>query len=71
MAIRPTATRASVRSGVQAARDLGYTGDELQGQYRLPDGTQCMKLVQIANEGGLLPKPVVRDSSMFAWQIVP
>ena len=23
---------------------LGYTGDELQGQYRLPDGQQCMKL---------------------------
>jgi FtsP/CotA-like multicopper oxidase with cupredoxin domain len=27
----------------KAARDLGYTGDELQGQYRLPDGQQCMK----------------------------
>ena len=40
---------------------LGYSGDELQGQYRLPDGQQCMKFVQIANEGGLLPKPIVRD----------
>lgn len=49
----------------------GLHRDELQGQYRLPDGTQCMKLVQIANERGLLPKPVVRDSLMFAWQIVP
>ena len=48
--------------GPKAARDLGYSGDELQGQYRLPDGTQCMKLVQIANDGGLLPKPIVRDS---------
>jgi FtsP/CotA-like multicopper oxidase with cupredoxin domain len=48
--------------GPQAARDLGYSGDELQGQYRLPDATQCMKFVQIANEGGLLPKPVVRDN---------
>jgi FtsP/CotA-like multicopper oxidase with cupredoxin domain len=48
--------------GPQAARDLGYTGDELQGQYRLTDATQCMKWVQIANEGGLLPKPIVRDS---------
>ena len=46
----------------KAARDLGYTGDELQGQYRLPDGQQCMRMVQIANEGGLLPKPIVRDS---------
>ena len=46
----------------KAARDLGYTGDELQGQYRLPDGEQCMKWVQIANEGGLLPKAIIRDS---------
>jgi len=48
--------------GCKAARDLGYTGDELQGQYRLPDGEQCMKFVQIASEGGLLPAPIVRDS---------
>jgi FtsP/CotA-like multicopper oxidase with cupredoxin domain len=48
--------------GPKAARDLGYTGDELQGQYRLPDGEQCMKLVQIASEGGLLPQPIARDS---------
>jgi FtsP/CotA-like multicopper oxidase with cupredoxin domain len=48
--------------GPKAARDLGYNGDELQGQYRLPDGEQCMKFVQIASEGGLLPKPIVRDS---------
>jgi FtsP/CotA-like multicopper oxidase with cupredoxin domain len=48
--------------GPKAARDLGYTGTELQGQYRLPDGEQCMKFVQIASEGGLLPKPIVRDS---------
>jgi FtsP/CotA-like multicopper oxidase with cupredoxin domain len=46
----------------KASKDLGYTGDELQGQYRLPDGQQCMKWTQIANEGGLLPKPIVRDS---------
>jgi FtsP/CotA-like multicopper oxidase with cupredoxin domain len=48
--------------GPKAARDLGYGGDELQGQYRLPDGQQCMRLVQIANDGGLLPEPIVRDS---------
>jgi FtsP/CotA-like multicopper oxidase with cupredoxin domain len=48
--------------GPKAARDLGYSGDELQGQYRLPDGEQCMKFVQIAGDGGLLPKPIVRDS---------
>jgi FtsP/CotA-like multicopper oxidase with cupredoxin domain len=49
-------------AGPKAAKDLGYTGDELQGQYRLPDGAQCMKFVQIANEGGLLPKPILRDN---------
>ena len=48
--------------GPIAARDLGYTGDELQGQYRLVDGQQCMKWHQIANEGGLLPQVVDRDS---------
>jgi FtsP/CotA-like multicopper oxidase with cupredoxin domain len=46
----------------KAARDLGYTGDELQGQYRIPDGEQCMKFIQVANEGGLLPRPIIRDS---------
>ena len=50
------------RKGPQAANALGYTGDELQGQYRLTDGQQCMKWTQIANEGGLLPAPIVRDS---------
>jgi FtsP/CotA-like multicopper oxidase with cupredoxin domain len=49
-------------SGPKAARALGYKGEELQGQYRLPDGEQCMKFVQVASEGGLLPKPLVRDS---------
>jgi FtsP/CotA-like multicopper oxidase with cupredoxin domain len=48
--------------GPKSAASLGYTGDELQGQYRLPDGEQCMKFVEIANEGGLLPKPIVRDN---------
>ena len=43
-------------------RDLGYSGEELQGQYRLPDGEQCLRMAQIANDGGLLPAPIVRDS---------
>jgi hypothetical protein len=47
--------------GPKSAKSLGYTGDELQGQYRLPDGQLCMKLVQIANEGGLLPGSDVRN----------
>jgi FtsP/CotA-like multicopper oxidase with cupredoxin domain len=52
----------SSTGGPRAAKDLGYIGDELQGQYRLPDGQQCMKFLQIASEGGLLPTPIVRDS---------
>jgi FtsP/CotA-like multicopper oxidase with cupredoxin domain len=48
--------------GPKAARDLGFEGVELQGQYRLPDGERCMRFVQIANDGGLLPAPIVRDS---------
>jgi FtsP/CotA-like multicopper oxidase with cupredoxin domain len=33
-----------------------------QGQWLLPDGQQCMRMTQIASEGGLLPRPMVRDS---------
>ncbi len=40
----------------------GAPAFELQGQYRFPDGQQCMQLTQIASEGGLLPFPVQRDS---------
>jgi FtsP/CotA-like multicopper oxidase with cupredoxin domain len=50
------------RKGPQAANTLGYKGDELQGQYRLTDGQQCMRWTQIANDGGLLPKAIKRDS---------
>jgi FtsP/CotA-like multicopper oxidase with cupredoxin domain len=48
--------------GPVAARDLGLIGDELQGQYRLPDGERVMQFMQIASEGGLLPHPMPRDS---------
>jgi FtsP/CotA-like multicopper oxidase with cupredoxin domain len=48
--------------GPKAAKDLGLTGDELQGQYRIPDGEQSMQFLQIASDGGLLPKAVTRDS---------
>jgi FtsP/CotA-like multicopper oxidase with cupredoxin domain len=49
-------------TGVKAARDLGFTEEELQGQYRLPDGAQCMQFLQIATDGGLLPEVITRDS---------
>jgi FtsP/CotA-like multicopper oxidase with cupredoxin domain len=46
----------------KAAKDMGYTGDELQGQWRLQNAQQCMKMYECANEGGLLPRLIERDS---------
>jgi len=51
----------SSRGGPKAAVALGLAGSELQGQYRIPDGQQCMRFVQIGTSG-LLPKPILRDS---------
>jgi FtsP/CotA-like multicopper oxidase with cupredoxin domain len=48
--------------GPKAARDLGYGGDELQGQWRIEDGQQCMRWTEIADDGGLLPFALTRDS---------
>ena len=48
--------------GPKSAASLGYGGDELQGQYRILDGEQCMKFTQIATDGGLIPFPIIRDS---------
>jgi FtsP/CotA-like multicopper oxidase with cupredoxin domain len=48
--------------GPKSAASLGLDGDELQGQYRIPDGQQCMQFTQIASDGGLLPFPITRDS---------
>jgi FtsP/CotA-like multicopper oxidase with cupredoxin domain len=53
----------STQGPKSAAKDLKLQGDtELQGQYRIPDGQQCMKFMQVANDGGLLPFAVQRDS---------
>ena len=52
----------SSTQGPKSAVSLGYTGTELQGQYRIPDAQQCMKFTQIASDGGLLPLPIPRDS---------
>ncbi|MEM5789574.1 MAG: hypothetical protein AAGU11_19850, partial [Syntrophobacteraceae bacterium] len=32
------------------------------GQWQLPNGQQCMRYLQIATDGGLLPAPINRDS---------
>jgi FtsP/CotA-like multicopper oxidase with cupredoxin domain len=52
----------SSTKGPKTAASLGYKDDDLQGQYRIPDGQQCMQFTQIASDGGLLPFPIVRDS---------
>ena len=52
----------SSTKGPKSSVSLGYTGDDLDGQYRIPDGQQCMKFTQIASDGGLLPYPITRDS---------
>jgi FtsP/CotA-like multicopper oxidase with cupredoxin domain len=52
----------SSTQGPKSSVSLGYSGNELQGQYRIPDGQQCMKWTQIASDGGLLPTPITRDS---------
>jgi FtsP/CotA-like multicopper oxidase with cupredoxin domain len=52
----------SSTQGPKAAKDLGFKDDELEGQYRIPDGQQCMKFTQIASDGGLLPFAITRDN---------
>jgi FtsP/CotA-like multicopper oxidase with cupredoxin domain len=52
----------SSTKGPKSAVSLGYTGNELQGQYRIPDGHQSMQFTQIASDGGLVPFPFARDS---------
>ncbi|RAM38756.1 multicopper oxidase family protein [Arthrobacter globiformis] len=52
----------SSTQGPKSSASLGYQGDELEGQYRIPDGQQCMQFTQIASDGGLLPVPIKRDS---------
>jgi FtsP/CotA-like multicopper oxidase with cupredoxin domain len=52
----------SSTKGPKSAASLGLGGTELQGQYRIPDGQQCMQFTQIASDGGLLPSPIIRDS---------
>ena len=52
----------SSTQGPKSAVSLGYFGNELQGQYRIPDGQQCMKFTEVATDGGLLPVPIPRDN---------
>ena len=52
----------SSTQGPKAAKDLGFKDDELEGQYRIPDGQQCMRFTQVASDGGLLPFAITRDN---------
>jgi FtsP/CotA-like multicopper oxidase with cupredoxin domain len=52
----------SSTNGPKAAKDLGYSGDELEGQWRIPDGQRCMMFTEIAVDGGLLPMPIPRNN---------
>ena len=52
----------SSTQGPKSSVSLGYQGDDLEGQYRIPDGQQCMQFTQIASDGGLLPFAIKRDS---------
>jgi|tagenome__1003787_1003787.scaffolds.fasta_scaffold20985173_2 FtsP/CotA-like multicopper oxidase with cupredoxin domain len=52
----------SSTQGPKSAVSLGLVGTELEGQWRIPDGEQCMRMTQIATDGGLLPAPIPRDS---------
>jgi FtsP/CotA-like multicopper oxidase with cupredoxin domain len=52
----------SSTKGPQAAASLGYKGSELDGQWRIPDGQQCMQFTEIASDGGLVPVPFKRDT---------
>jgi FtsP/CotA-like multicopper oxidase with cupredoxin domain len=52
----------SSTNGPKTATSLGFKGDDMDGQYRIPDGQQCMRWTQIANDGGLLPFALTRDS---------
>jgi FtsP/CotA-like multicopper oxidase with cupredoxin domain len=49
-------------NGPKSAVSLGYAAEELQGQYRIPDGKQCLRFAQIASGGGLLPNAIMRDT---------
>jgi FtsP/CotA-like multicopper oxidase with cupredoxin domain len=48
--------------GPKTAISLGYKDVEMQGQWRIEDGQQCMRWTEIAADGGLLPFPITRDS---------
>jgi FtsP/CotA-like multicopper oxidase with cupredoxin domain len=52
----------SSTQGPKSAYSLGYAGAEAYGQYRIPDGQQCMRFLQVATDGGLIQTPFHRDS---------
>jgi FtsP/CotA-like multicopper oxidase with cupredoxin domain len=61
----------SATNAITAAADLPLPTDpeelaaHFQGQYRLLDGVQCLRMLEIANGGGLLPDAVLRNTMEF------
>jgi FtsP/CotA-like multicopper oxidase with cupredoxin domain len=49
-------------NGPRSAVSLGLKDDELQGQWRIPDGQRAMRFTEIATDGGLLPFAITRDT---------
>ncbi len=57
----------SLRQGHVVVGKNPVIGTIQQGQYNLEGGgTPCMKFVQVASEGGLLPVPITRNSFKIA-----
>ena len=52
----------SSTKGPKSAVSLGYVGDELQGQYRIAGRPAVHEVDPDRDDGGLLPKPIVRDT---------
>jgi FtsP/CotA-like multicopper oxidase with cupredoxin domain len=48
--------------GPRSAVSLGYSGAELQGQYRIPDGQVALDWAWIGSGGGLIPRASTRTT---------
>jgi hypothetical protein len=60
---RPDLVRdVSSTQGPKSAASLGYSDTELEGQYRIPDGQQCMKFADV-RELLVVDVVVARDAS--------
>ncbi|MFL5302550.1 MAG: multicopper oxidase domain-containing protein, partial [Anaeromyxobacteraceae bacterium] len=54
--------RGSANNPVSGQGQWSFGSVDNRGRITYSLGTQCMKMTQIASEGGLLPRPVLRDT---------